>query len=568
MRRRVLFLCATALISCRTTGDPATSTGDTARVAAMVDRFTDATLAAYPDMARTAGLHAYDGQVPPVSPAAVAAEIARAKAYLDETAAIDAATLADPTRLDLELTRLFAERTVFQLETLALPGRVMSYLDLFDVSGYLMRDYAPLPARVAKMLDHVEAATANVDPALAMLEPAQVRTQLETARGAMAGLREYYEGDVAKMTKPALDADPALAARYARAIPAAMAAVDRYIAWIDGHMAQATDDFALGEAKFLRNIAVNEGVTYTLAELTKMAEDNYRTNHDAYVATAKRIDPTKTVEQVSALVASERLPNGDAVIAAARRQLEETRVFIEKNAIVTIGSDDRASVEVTPPFMRWNSAFLDAAGPFETAPGSFYYITPPDPTWPKDVQDGYLLYEGDLLATTIHEVYPGHFVQGLQMRRAASRAQKLFESYAFVEGWAHYVEEMMFEAGYGGDDPRLKLGQLSNALLRNCRFLAAIGLHTAGMTVAQADALFREKCFIDAGNAKQQAYRGTFDPGYLSYTLGKLQIMALRERFRAERGETALGPFHDWLLSYGSAPVGLIGKRLQPTSNR
>ncbi len=559
MSRRLAALCALALLSCRTTGDPAPAPAD---VAALVDRFTDETLAAYPDMARTAGLHAYDGQVPPVSAAAVAAEIARAQAYLAETARIDVAALPDPTRLDLELTRLFAERTVFQLQDRALHTRVMSYLDLFDVSGYLMRDYAPLPARVAKMLDHVEAATAQVDPALALLRPDQVRTQLETARGALAGLREYYEGDVAKMTQPALAADPALAARYGRAVPAALAAVDRYIAWIDAHQAQATDDFALGEAAFLKNIAVNEGVAYTLAELSRMAEENYRANHAAYVATAKLIDPNKTVEEVSALVASERLPDGDAVIAAARRQLEETRVFVEEKGLVTIGSDDRATVEVTPPFMRWNSAFLDQAGPFETAPGSFYYITPPDPTWPKEVQDGYLLYEGDLLSTTIHEVYPGHFVHGLQMRRAASRAQKLFESYAFVEGWAHYVEEMMFEAGYGAGDPRLKLGQLSNALLRNCRFLAAIGLHTAGMTVAQADALFREKCFIDAGNAKQQAYRGTFDPGYLSYTLGKIQILELRARFQAERKETKLGPFHDWLLSFGSAPVGLIGKRL------
>lgn len=562
MRRSPLLFCALALSACRTTGDPA-SADATARAAVLVDHYVEDALKAHPDLARTSGLHdGYDGQVPEISAAAVAAEIAHAKTYLAETEGFDLAVIAEPTRLDLELTRLAAQRVVFQLETLALHQRVMSYLDLFDVTSYLVRDYAPLPARVAKMLDHVEAATARVDPALALLRPDQVRTHLETARQAMSGLREYYEGDVAQLTQPALAADPALAERYARVVPAAMTAVDRYLAWIDAHLPSATDDYALGEAHFLENIAVNEGVKYTLAELTEMAETDYRANYDAYVATARRIDAKKSVEAVAAQVASERLPTGEAVIAKARQQLDELRVFIEKEGIVTIGSDERAQVEVTPPFMRWNSAFLDPAGPFEKVPGSFYYITPPDPTWPKEVQEGYLPYEGDLLATSVHEVYPGHFVQGLQVRRAPSRAQKIFDSYAFVEGWAHYVEQMMLDAGYGNDDPRLKLGQLSNALLRNCRFLAAIGLHTGGMTVEQADALFRNKCFVDAGNAKQQAYRGTFDPGYLSYTLGKLQILALREKFQDARDETALGPFHDWLLSFGNAPVGLIGKRL------
>jgi hypothetical protein len=278
------------------------------------------------------------------------------------------------------------------------------------------------------------------------------------------------------------------------------------------------------------------------------------------VATAQRIDPKKTVQEVAAMVAAERLP-ADQVLPTARQQLVELLAFIDANPIITIGSTDRATVVESPPFMRWNSAFLDSAGPFEKAAGSFYYISPPDPTWPKEVQESYLPYAADLLATSIHEVYPGHFVQGLQVRRAKSRAQKMLDSYAFVEGWAHYTEQMMLDAGFGGGDPRVKLGQLSNALLRNCRFLAAIGLHTGGMTVEQADRLFQDKCFIDPGNAIQQAYRGTFDPGYFSYTLGKLQILGLRERYFQKHGQD-LRAFHDWLLSYGSSPVALIGDRL------
>lgn len=557
-----LLLAVLLLCSCRTTGAPVGDAAVTARARALVDRFLDETLAATPDLARAAGLHAYDGRVPHLGPERVTDERARAQAYLAETAALPLDELPDPERLDVQLTRLEAERTLFRLDTLKLPERVMSYLDLFDVTSYLVRDYAPLPQRIAKLLDHVEAATAEVDVVLAMLRPVQVRTHLETARSALAGLREYYEGDVAKAARPALDADPALAARYAVVVPAALAAVDRYVAWIDAHLPQADEDFAIGGEALLRMIEVNEGVRYTLPELQAMAEADFRKNHQAYVETARRIDPNKTVAEVAAMVAAERLPDGDAVMAAARRQLTETRAFVEAHGLMTLSPDGRVEVAVTPPFMRWNSAFLDSAGPFEEAPGSYYYITPPDPSWPKEVQEGYLFYEGDLLATTIHEVYPGHFVQGQQVRRAASRAQKLMDSYAFAEGWAHYVEQLMFDVGYGQGDARLQLGQLANALLRNCRFLAALGMHTGKMTVAQADELFRTQCFVDPGNAKQQAYRGTFDPGYLSYTLGKLQILELRAKWQAKHGDAPLGRFHDWLLSYGSSPVALIGQRL------
>jgi hypothetical protein len=299
----------------------------------------------------------------------------------------------------------------------------------------------------------------------------------------------------------------------------------------------------------------------SIAELEQMAKSDYQRNFDKFVATAKKIDPKVSVQKVAEKVASERLTR-EQVIPTARKQLDDLLNFIVSRQIVTIGSEDRATVEITPPFMRWNSAFLDMAGPFEKAAGSFYYISPPDPSWPAEMQESYLPYEGDLLSTSTHEVYPGHFVQGLHQRRSPTLAQKMLESYAFVEGWAHYAEEMMFEAGYGKGDARLELGQLSNALLRNCRFIAAIGLHTQGMSVKEAETLFKEKCLIDPGNAMQQAYRGTFDPGYLSYTLGKIQIIELRKAFFEKRQTTSFREFHDWLLSFGSAPLSLIRVRL------
>ncbi|MCK6546970.1 DUF885 domain-containing protein [Myxococcota bacterium] len=552
--------------SCRH-GAPAPGTGArsaelTERAAKLVAEYLEEQLRREPSLGRELGLHEYDGKVAPVSEREYSDHVASAKKYLERISQLELGAVEDPTRLDLELSRLDAERTIFRIETLGQHRHLLVHRDLFDVSGYLVRDYAPLAERVSSMLDHLEAGAAQVEPMLAMLDRSQPRTHLETSKKAFGGLAEYFDGDVKQQSEPALAADPALRARYDRVMAAAHAAVARILRWVDETgLPAANDDFALGEERFLRMLEVNEGLKISLPELEVMAQADFQRNYDAFVATAKRIDPTLSVQEVVKKVAAEHLP-ADQVLPTAAKQLEDLLAFIEKNDIITIGAEDRATVAVTPPFMRWNSAFLDMAGAFEKAAGSYYYISPPDPSWPKEMQLAYLPYAGDLLSTSIHEVYPGHFVHGLHQRRTPTLGAKLLESYAFVEGWAHYAEEMMFEAGFGRGDARLELGQLSNALLRNCRFLAAIGLHTRGMTVEQANALFQEKCFIDPGNALQQAYRGTFDPGYLSYTLGKLQIMELRKEFFAKRGTTSLRAFHDWLLSFGAPPVALVRERL------
>jgi uncharacterized protein (DUF885 family) len=188
-----------------------------------------------------------------------------------------------------------------------------------------------------------------------------------------------------------------------------------------------------------------------------------------------------------------------------------------------------------------------------------YYIAPPDPTWPKAEQQAYIPGKSVLLFTSAHEVWPGHFLQFLHANRADWKFGQLFVGYAFAEGWAHYCEEMMFDAGVGGGTPETHIGQLSEALLRDVRFLSAIGLHTGGMTVAQSEQMFKDKAFQDPGNARQQAARGTYDPAYLNYTLGKLMIMQLREDWTKDHGGRAgWKAFHDQFLSYGGPPIPLV----------
>jgi len=194
---------------------------------------------------------------------------------------------------------------------------------------------------------------------------------------------------------------------------------------------------------------------------------------------------------------------------------------------------------------------------------SIYYVAPPDPSWSKAEQLAYIPGRSDLLFTSVHEVWPGHFLQFLHSNRSQSKFGQIFVGYAFAEGWAHYAEEMMWEAGLGSGDPETHIGQLQNALLRNARYLSAIGLHARGMTTQASEKLFLEETYQDAATARQQAARGTFDPAYLNYTLGKLMIRKLRDDWTASRGgKAAWKQFHDAFLSYGGPPVPFVRKAM------
>lgn len=214
----------------------------------------------------------------------------------------------------------------------------------------------------------------------------------------------------------------------------------------------------------------------------------------------------------------------------------------------------------SPPYRRWNFAYIDIPGPYEKGLPSTYYVAPPDPSWSKAERDAYIPSNADLLFTSVHEVWPGHFLERLHSKRSPSKFGQVFSaSTAFTEGWAHYTEEMMWEAGLGNGDPETHMGQLLNALMRNVRYLSAIGLHTKDMTLEESQRMFRELAYQDIATARQQAARGTFDPAYLSYTLGKLMIRKLREEWTASRGgRKAWREFHDKFLSYGRPPIPLV----------
>ena len=277
-------------------------------------------------------------------------------------------------------------------------------------------------------------------------------------------------------------------------------------------------------------------------------------------------------------------PKGGPV-AAARVQLSALKDFIVRHEVVSIPSTEEALVAEAPPYNRGNSAFIQVPGPYDHGVVSVYNISPPDPKWSKAEQAAYIPGNAVLMFTSAHEVWPGHFLQFLHSNNNPSKLEALWVGYAFAEGWAHYCEEMMIERGFGTGDPAMHIGQLSEALLRDVRLLSAIGLHTEGMTQAQAEKMFREQAFQDPGNARQQAARGTYDPAYLNYTLGKLMIRKLRDDWVAKqlaaRADTTIAGtepvshgtmtgdpqalwrhFHDQFLSYGGPPIPMVRKEM------
>ncbi len=250
-------------------------------------------------------------------------------------------------------------------------------------------------------------------------------------------------------------------------------------------------------------------------------------------------------------------------VAEARTQLPALRQFLIDTDLVSIPGTEEALVEEAPPYNRQNAAYIDIPGPYETGMPSIYYIAPPDPSWTAAEQAAYVMGSKNLLYTSVHEVWPGHFLNFLHSNRAPSLFGRVFVGYAFAEGWGHYAEELVAEAGLEAGNAESHVGQLSNALLRNCRYLSAIGLHARDMTQQQSYELFRNECFQDEANSRQQAARGTYDPAYLNYTLGKLMIRKLRDDWTAERGgRQSWKAFHDAFLSYGGPPIPLVRRAM------
>jgi hypothetical protein len=533
---------------------------------AFVSNYLDAYFAHRPDLAVMAGRHEFDGRLPNWSKEGIALMIHFLKEQ--RTAAEKFGSLNRAQEFERQYLIAQIDSDLFQLEVAELPYTNPTYYTSFqglDPNVYVTRTYAPLEKRMASFIAYARNVPIAVEQIRANLRAPMPRTFINVGRTGFGGLASFFEKDVPVVFAAVQNTN--LQSEFADANAKAIEALRSLDQWLESQLSNATTNFALGPEKFSQMLRATEMVDITLDELTKIGQRDLDRNLAALKAACEKFARGRSISDCIRLVQSNKPKEGP--VQAARDQLAGLKSFLVETRLVSIPSTDTARVEESLPYMRWNSAYINIPGPYEKGLPAIYYIAPPDPSWTPQEQQEYISSYSELLFTSVHEVWPGHFLQYLHSNRSKSRFGQVFVGYAFSEGWAHYTEELMWEAGLQNDDPAVHIGMLLNALLRNVRFMSAIGLHTGKMSVEDSEKMFREVAFQDPANARQQAARGTFDPAYLNYTMGKLMIRKLRDDWCKERGgRDAWREFHDQFLSYGGPPIPLIRKAmLRDTKN-
>jgi uncharacterized protein (DUF885 family) len=524
---------------------------------------------AQPSFASQAGRHEFDGQLPDLSLHGIKREIARLHDQRDQISAVDPNTLEPRERFDRAYLLAVVDKDLFWIENTQFPfSNPAWYIDKIDPDIYLSRNYAPLNVRMKAYIKYARAIPRMAVSIKENLKSPLPKTYVELGIDQFGGLADFYTQDVAAVF--ASVADPDLQKQLTDADTAAAAAMSALKAILVAERAKANDKYALGPELFAQMVKQTEQVDLPLDQIEAAGRADLDRNTAALKAECSTYASKASLAQCVAKMAANKPKAGP--VEEARSQLKMLKEFIVQNNVVSIPSNDEALVAEAPPYNRSNAAFINPAGPYEKGVVSIYNIAPPDPKWSKAEQASYIPGEASLLFTSVHEVWPGHFLQFLHSNANPDKLEGLWVGYAYAEGWAHYCEEMMIEVGLGKGDPEKHIGQINEALLRDVRLLSAIGLHTHGMTVAQSEKMFREKAFQDPGNARQQAARGTYDPAYLNYTLGKLMIRKLRADWLAKGAAPGSTPsaddqkrwheFHDKFLSYDGPPIPLLRKEM------
>ena len=525
------------------------------------DQYFAARFAMYPTEATGAGLHDRDTQLEDWSRERVAARIAELNAQLATLTRMNPTTSDDKIDAQALEAQIRAELLdLVELRTWAV--NPMSYAGLPGgaIDGLIKRDFAPAPDRLRLVIAREAQIPAVFAAARANLtRPPREFTDLaiRMAKGSVG----FFEGSVATWAKTAAGGDAALLAEFTTANAAAIETVRAFAAWLESDLKPRSDgQYAIGPAHFLAKLKFEEMVEIPLPDLLAKGEAQLAQDYAAFVATARQIDPAKTPREVMQALSNNH-PTAASLLPDVRRSIDEARQYLIDKRIVTIPSDVRPNIEETPPYARSGSfASMSTPGPFETkATEAFYYVTPVEADWTHEHAEEHLrLYNPPVVAMiNIHEAYPGHFLQFLYVGKFPTKTRKLVASGTNVEGWAHYCEQMMVDEGFGGGDPKIRLAQLQEALLRDCRYVVGIQLHTAGWTVDQGAKLFEEKSFQEPANAYEEARRGAYNPTYLYYTLGKLQIQELRDEYQKIKGGS-LRDFHDVFVQQGGLPIALV----------
>jgi uncharacterized protein (DUF885 family) len=542
---------------------------------AVAEEYVKTYLAAHPLQGTALGLHEYDGKISDYSRLALEAELSRLRRFDDRLAKFDPRKLSPRQSIDLRMLQTAVKRDLFEMQDMSIFERnPMVYARAGDVNVYIKRNFAPLEDRVRSLIaiesqipNILIAARTNLDE---KLPKPFVELAIQIARGSADFLKKDLVAAVSGLK------DEQLRVAFQAANRKAATALSDYATWLErDKLPKATLDFALGEEKFRRFLAETELVDLPPAKILEIGMSQLKAEQEAFNEAAKKIDPNKSAIEVFKQIQSEH-PTPDKLIPEIAKDLDNLRKYVISHRLVGLPSEVRTKVKETPQYLRATSfASMDTPGPFEKrATEAYYYVTPTEENWPDKEKQEWLsafnYYTSDVVS--MHEVYPGHYVQFLHLNASpATKVEKMFGSYAFIEGWAHYCEKMMMEEGFGSatssspseDDAKraakYRMAQTDEALLRLCRLCVSLKVHTQNMSIDEATKFFQDNCYYEQKPARQEAMRATFDPGYLNYTLGKLQILKLREDYKSQQGDDfSLQKFHNELLSHGMPPIRLL----------
>ncbi len=517
----------------------------------------------HPTHATLDGVHTHDDLLEDLSRHGIDQEARALAGYLRRLDEIDRDGLTPIEALDHRMLGSHLRGRMFELEAVRTWERnPQLYADILasSLAGQALFTHAPAPERARRVLSKlrqtprlIQAARDNVKEPPGIF----VKVGIETMRGAL----KFIDEDLPRAFSSVDDLH--LLGDLADAQQEASQAVASYIEYLDkevGPKARAT--FRLGRDKFEQKLRLEEGINIPVDRLLAIAERELAATQEAFRQLAGKLNSKEDPLAVWAKTKANH-PAPGQLVKTGREQLEELKTFIERNDLISVPPGEPVIVAPTPEFYRWSFASMWTPGPFESKPTrAYYYLTDVENGWTAERQEEHLRDYNlpTLWSVSIHEVYPGHFLHYQHLRKVTSKARKsiLFASASFVEGWAHYCEQMMIEAGFGREDQTIRLGQLAESLIRLVRFIVGIKLHTEDMSVEQGVRLFREEAYLEDASARREAERGTFDPTYLVYSAGKMMLLKLRQDYKAQQGKAfSLRTFHDTLLSNGTAPFWL-----------
>ncbi|MGC8785294.1 MAG: DUF885 domain-containing protein [Armatimonadota bacterium] len=534
---------------------------------ALADRMANMTLERYPEMATFLGVHTYDHHVYDYSEPARDAEIRALYHFLREIQSIPREQLTPERAMDHALAEGEIRHRLIDLESWRSWTHDPDTPNSIVVGGAFAlakRSFAPPEERLKAVIARLkQAPTVFAHARQQLTEPARVPTEIAIQQ--VRATVGFFERSL-----PAAFREVQHTALWNEFESVNRQVIDTYHAyatWLEEEvLPRAEHPFAIGERHYSLRLQWGEGVQLPLERLIQIGKAELQRLQEEFTTTAARIDPHRSPREVFDDLAKDH-PSAEELIPFVQQMLEELRQFCIDREVVTIPSDVRCKVEETPEFMReLTFASMDTPGPFEeVATEAFYNVTLPSPDWSPEDVEGHLraFNRYNLTAISIHEAYPGHYVQFLWLKHAPTRLRKIFGSYSNAEGWAHYCEELFMELGYKADDPRYRLAQLHEALLRACRYVAGFGMHTQDMSIEEAKQLFVEQGHMEPINAEREAKRGTVDPMYCNYTLGKLLLLKLREDLKRKQGSAfSLRRFHDEYLRAGFPPIPLLREQM------